>query len=255
MESQSRLRRRDPAAGNYDLEVSFTHRLTSRASGSGCFEARGAGAPHIRAKHVALAAPPDRRKEQEPHERPLRLLSLRRALRRQPRAPRRRPLPRGDPQRAARDGDRGGRGLGGRHAARGRCTAATATTTPSSRRRSACSPTRTRCSATCARARPASRARSSRWRSILMHAEVASTDGDPGGDGDLGRQRQHRPGRCSPTGRRAGRGAGSTGRTWSSPRPAIPPSTRPATCSAIELRRVPVDPETTLVRPGRRRGG
>ena len=82
----------------------------------------------------------------------------------------------------------------------------------------------------------------------LFHAG-AVTDGEPAGMVMLRRDRRASPTRCSPTASTGARRAASPTRTSSNPRPVIPRSTRPATCSRIELRRAPVDPETTLVRP------
>ena len=61
----------------------------------------------------------------------------------------------------------------------------------------------------------------------LMHADASRRR--PRRDGHLGRQRQHRAGRARLPGGGQGGRAASSARTWSSPRPAIPPSTRPAT--------------------------
>ncbi len=133
-------------------------------------------------------------------------------------------------------------------AARGRCTAATATTTPSSRRRSGSSPIRTRCSGTCAPAPPASRARSSRWPSTSS-TRMRSTTGDPAGMVTSGGSASIAQAML------AYREQGREERGIERPNVVKPETGHPAFDKAchlfgIELRRAPVDPETTLVATG-----
>ena len=114
----------------------------------------------------------------------------------------------------------------------------------------ACSHVRTPCSATCAPAPRASRARSSRWPSTCMHAErsrrISRRETPCGNRSPRAAPRASSP-RWSPTASKGRDERGISGRRSSCRRPRTRPSTRAAHLFGVEMRRAPVDPETTLV--------
>ena len=87
----------------------------------------------------------------------------------------------------------------------------------------------------------------------LLHAGAARRRG-PGGNGHLGRQRRASPRPSWPIGSRGERSAGIERPNLVKPESGHPAFDKACHLFGVEMRRVPVDPETTLVRPDGGRG-